>query len=64
MFNVVDTAFCYGRALIACLFLWESFKGEVTSLHEIRNADTAFFPSRTEVYHTSTLKAELSQWPQ
>ncbi len=42
MFNVVDTAFNYWRALIICLFLQESSKVKESSLHEIWNADTAF----------------------
>ncbi len=42
MFNVVDTAFSYGRVLIICYFLQESSKVKASSLHEIQNADTAF----------------------
>ncbi len=35
IFSVVDTALSYGRALIICLFLQESFKVKQSSLHEI-----------------------------
>ncbi len=43
MFDMVDTAFSYGRALIACYFFQESFRVEESSLYGIWNADTAFF---------------------
>ena len=42
MFNVVDTAFRYGRELIVCLFCQEFFKVKESSVHVILNADTAF----------------------
>ncbi len=42
MFDMVDTVLCYGRALIVCKFLQESFMVKQSSLHEIRNADTVF----------------------
>ena len=42
IFDLVDSAFSYGRALIACWFLQESFKLIESSLHEIWNADAAF----------------------
>ncbi len=42
MFDVVDTAWSYWRALVVCLFLQESFKVKESSLHEILNAGTAF----------------------
>ena len=42
MFDMVDIAFSYGRALIICYFFQESFKVNESSLHEIWNADTAF----------------------
>ncbi len=35
MFDMVDTVFPYGRALIICYFLQESFKVNESSLHEI-----------------------------
>ncbi len=43
MVNKVDTVFSYGKALITCLFLQESFKVKESSLHEILKVDTAFF---------------------
>ncbi len=42
MFDMVDTAFSYGREMIVCLFLQESLKVKESSLYEIQNADTAF----------------------
>ncbi len=42
MFDMVDTVFSYGRALIVCLFLQESVKVKESSLYKIWNADTAF----------------------
>ena len=42
MFDMVDTAFSYGRGLIVCKFLQDSFKVKESSWHEFRNADTAF----------------------
>ena len=41
MFDMLDTVFRYGRALIFCLFLPESFKVKESGLCEIWNADTA-----------------------
>ncbi len=35
MFDVVDTAFSYGRALIICLLVQESSKVKESSLHEM-----------------------------
>ena len=49
MLNVVDTAFSYERVLIVCYFLQESSNVKESSLHEIRNADTAFFLGGAEV---------------
>ena len=43
MFDMVDTAFTYERALIVCQFLPEFSMRKESSLHEIWNADTAFF---------------------
>ena len=45
MFDIVDTAFSYGREMIVCLFLQESSKVKESSLHEIWNADIAFLHS-------------------
>ena len=42
MFDMIDTAFSYGRALIICIFLLESFKVKESSLPEIWNADKYF----------------------
>ena len=42
MFNVVDTAFSYGRALSANFFRTLSRLKKVVNLHEIWNADTVF----------------------
>ena len=42
MFDMEDTTFCDGRVLIVCHFLQESSTVKESSLHEIRNADTAF----------------------
>ena len=42
MFDVVDTAFSYGSALIVCWFLQESFEVKESSLYVIWNADIAF----------------------
>ncbi len=65
MFAVVDIAFSYGRALIVCKFLQESFKVKESSLHEISNADTSFLRSEADLvlftsvnyyYHYSTFK--------
>ena len=42
MFDMVDTAFSYGRTLIVYYFLRESFKVNGSSLHGICNADTTF----------------------
>ncbi len=49
MFNVIDTAFSYGRALIACLFLQESSKGKESGVDEIWNADIAFLLGGAEL---------------
>ena len=42
MFDMVDTVFNHGRALIVCLFLQESIKLKESNLYKIWNADTAF----------------------
>ncbi len=42
MFDMVDTAFSYWRALIVCWFLQESSKVKESSLHVIWNAHTVF----------------------
>ena len=34
-YNMIDTAFSYGRVLIVCSFLQESSKVKESSLHEI-----------------------------
>ncbi len=52
MFDIVDTAFSFGRALIICEFIQESFKVKESSLHEIWNADTAFLLSGADDYFT------------
>ncbi len=46
---MVHTAFTYGRALIVCLFLLETFKVKESSLHEILNASTVFLLSGAHV---------------
>ena len=53
MIDMVDTSFSYGRTLIVCKFLQESFKIKESSLHEIWNADTAFLRSGAEVIEIS-----------
>ena len=50
MFDIVVTALSYGRALIICKFLRESFKVKESSLHEILSVDTAFLLSGTAFY--------------
>ncbi len=42
MFDMVDAAFNYRRALIVWKFLQKLFKVKESSLHEIWNADTPF----------------------
>ena len=42
IFDMVDTAFSYCRALIVCYFLQESSKVKESTLHVICNAHTAF----------------------
>ena len=41
--TIVDPAFSYGRALIVCQLLLESFMVKGNILYKFRNADTAFF---------------------
>ena len=54
LFNMADTAFSYGRALIICQFVQESFKVKESSL-QIWNADITFLLSGPGlVYHYST----------
>ncbi len=48
MFDIVDTAFSYGRAVIVCKFIQESSKVKESSLHEIWNADTVFLLGAAE----------------
>ena len=46
MFDVVDTVYIYGRALIICSFLQQEFsKVKESSLCESWNADTVFLHS-------------------
>ena len=47
MFDVVDTAFGYGRE-----FLQKSFKVKKSSLHENRNVDIAFLLCGADMYIT------------
>ncbi len=42
MFDVVDAAFSYWRALIVCYFLLESSKVKESSLYVMWNVHTAF----------------------
>ncbi len=56
MLDMVDTASSYGRALIICQFLQESFKVKESSLHEIWNVKYCVFYLMVEqfwnvVYH-------------
>ncbi len=49
MFDMVDTAFNYWRAVIVSKFLQESSKVKESSLHEMWNAETAFLLGAAEL---------------
>ncbi len=50
MFDIVDTAFSYGRGLIVCSSLQEFSKTRESTLHVIRNVDTAILLCGADVY--------------
>ena len=53
MFDMEDTAFSYGRALIVCKYLQESFKVKESSLCVIWNADTVFLLTGADIVFNS-----------
>ena len=49
MFDMIDTAFSYWKALIVCYFFQESSKVKESSLYEIWNVDTVFLIGAAEL---------------
>ncbi len=60
MLDMVDTTFSFGRALIVCWSLKESFKVKERSLHEIWNAaDIAFLLGEADLHVRPELRKML-----
>ncbi len=61
MFDMVDTAFSYGRGLIVCSSLQEFSKAKESTLHVIWNVDTAFLLCEAELENCEAFKKVISQ---
>ncbi len=64
MFDIVDTAFSYGRGLIICSSLQEFSKTKESTMHVIWNVDTAFLLCGADVLYFYIVSQKTNHMPQ